>query len=204
MLEEQALVVHWDEFVRDGSYCHDKSPRMTMLKQLVCSFPMVATSDRAAPRCGRSDRSRHAPFSLTRNRGMSCHPENISTCLRKKHNIRFAGLEILRQFSYERAIRSGCEFGFHGTYNCSAEIWSDMMAKLIGSLEPGVARCRERADVISNAVVRGEIKFARLCMKRPLPHSQAVRLLVQSTGRLFAQSIERAGSGKPRGEANGS
>lgn len=124
--------------------------------------------------------------------------------LDKNHNIRFAGLEISRQLSYERAIRSGGEFGFHRTYNCFAEISSDMMAKLIGSLEPGVAGWREIADVILNAVVRGEIRLARLCMKHRLAHSQAVRPVVQGARRLFVQSIERAGSGNPRGEANGS
>lgn len=202
---EHALVIQWDGFVRDGSYWRDEFLEYDYIGAVWPQF----SDDCRVGNGGFSLRSRRL-IEAARDVPLGYEPEDVLLCrthrhmLEKKHNIRFAGLEIARQFSYEREIRSGCEFGFHGIYNCPAEISSDMIAKLIGSLEPGLVGSRESVDLILNALARGDIRLARLCLRHVLAHPRAIRRVVRGAGRLFAQSIERAGSGNPRGEANGS
>lgn len=202
---EHALVVQWDGFVRDGGRWRDEFLDYDYIGAVWPQF----SDDCRVGNGGFSLRSRRL-IEAAREVPFGSEPEDVLLCrthrhmLENKYNIRFAGVEIARQFAYEREIRSGDEFGFHGIYNCSAEISDDKLARLIGSLEPGVVGSRESVDLILKALARGDMRLARLCLRHVLAHPQAVRRVVRGAARLLARSIERAGSGSPRDEANGS
>ncbi len=87
-------------------------------------------------------------------------PEDVSICrdfrqrLESEHGVRFAPEDVASRFAFERTVRLGGEFGFHGVFNLVNLLATTEMAALIGGLEPGLLGKRERRDLI-RAALRG-------------------------------------------------
>ena len=176
---EHVLVVQWDGFVRDGRRWQDAFLSYDYIGAVWPQFQDCM----AVGNGGFSLRSRRL-LEVTRSMPVGPEPEDVAICRKHRHVLetvygqRFAGLEIARQFSYERERSSGDEFGFHGAYNLFAELPGEMMTRLIGSLERGVLGPRESVEVLFASISRGDHVLARIALAHVRAHPGLVRRLV--------------------------
>jgi hypothetical protein len=83
-----------------------------------------------------------------------CRPEL------ERRGIRFAPNATASRFSYERAVPTGNEFGFHGAFNLVRYLSPDEALRLFRKLEPGMLARNERIELLRWALARGRMKFA--------------------------------------------
>jgi hypothetical protein len=73
--------------------------------------------------------------------GLTDHPEDVAICrthrsqLEQNFGIRFADPATAARFSYERSVRSGAEFGFHGAFNLPAHLGPDGFWRIYEQLD---------------------------------------------------------------------
>ena len=186
------LIVQWDGFVRDGRRWQDA---FLEYDYIGAAWPQF--SDGAVVGNGGFSLRSKRLLDATRALPAGSEPEDLAICRTHRHmlevmyDLRFAGLEIARQFSYEREVSTGSAFGFHGCYNLFAELPDKMRAHVICSLEPGVVGARESVELMFEALVRRDFALARLMMKHVLAHPQVARRILLG--------IKRAMVGQQRG-----
>ena len=78
----------------------------------------------------------------------------------EKQGIQFAPEALARSFSYERALPTGREFGFHGAFNLIRLVPANASFELFRSLEPEMLARKERMEILRWALVRGQLRLA--------------------------------------------
>lgn len=191
---DHVLVVQWDGFVRDGRRWQDAFLAYDYIGAVWPHFrdPMAVGNG------GFSLRSRRL-LEATRLLPVGLEPEDVAICrthrheLETIHDLRFAGLEIARQFSYEREISKRDEFGFHGSYNLSAELPVETITRLLGSLEPGAVGPRESVELMFGALAQGDFAVARLMLKQVLAHPGVASRILHGARRALASQRTKSG-----------
>lgn len=192
---DHTLVVQWDGFVRDGSRWRDEFLDYDYIGAV---WPQFSDNCRVG-NGGFSLRSRRL-IEAARDVPLGSEPEDVLLCrthrhmLETKHNVRFAGLEIARQFSYEREISTGNEFGFHGSYNLLAELPRKARAQWIASLEPGVLGRHESVELMLQTLARGEMALAWQTLKHVSAHAQVARRVIHGARRALVSHLRRNGA----------
>jgi Protein of unknown function (DUF5672) len=74
--------------------------------------------------------------------------------------IRFAPESLARQFSYERMVPTGEEFGFHGAFNLVRHLSTRDAERIFRSLEPRILARSERWELLRWALSRGRLSLA--------------------------------------------
>lgn len=200
---DHVLIVQWDGFVRDGRRWQDA---FLAYDYIGAAWPQF--SDGAVVGNGGFSLRSKRLLDATRALPAGEEPEDLAICqthrhaLEVIHHLRFAGLEIARQFSYEREASTGREFGFHGCYNLFAELPSNMMAQRIASLEPGVVGARESVELMSGALVRRDFALARLAIKHAVAHPQVARRILLGIKRAIASKSRVSGASLVGGMTN--
>lgn len=117
----------------------------------------------------RSRRLLQASQTLRRYDGQA---EDVVICrlerqrLEREFGIRFAPAEIARAFAFERAERSGNEFGFHGIFRLMQMLPAADFRRLLETLEPGVLGRHEGNEIIRWALARGRLRIAHLARQK--------------------------------------
>ena len=191
------LIVQWDGFVRDGRRWQDAFLEYDYIGAAWPQFSNGAMVGNG----GFSLRSKRL-LDATRTLPAGSEPEDLAICrihrrtLEVMYDLRFAGLEVARHFSYEREGSTGSEFGFHGCYNLFVELPDEMRAHVIRSLEPGVVGARESVELMFEALVRRDFALARLLMKHVLAHPKVARRILLGIKRAMVGQ-QRGGSALP-------
>jgi hypothetical protein len=86
----------------------------------------------------------------------------------EQQGMRFAPESVARKFSFERTSPTGCEFGFHGSFNLIKLMRADVALRVIHSLEPQVLARSERHEILRWALMRGRLKLALALLARLL------------------------------------
>jgi hypothetical protein len=173
------LIVQWDGFVRDGRRWQD-----AFLDYDYIGAPWPHFLDGASVGNGGFSLRSKRLLEATRTIPPGSEPEDILICrtyrqkLETVDGLRFAGLEIASQFSYERICSTGLEFGFHGAYNLFAELPDSMFRSLISSIEPGVVGPGESVQLMLAAVARFDLAIVQLALKHVLAHPQVIRRII--------------------------
>lgn len=180
------LIVQWDGFVRDGRRWQDAFLAYDYIGAVWPQFRDGASVGNG----GFSLRSKRL-LAATRTLPAGSGPEDVAICrthrnvLETHYDLRFAGLEIARQFSYERESSNGHEFGFHGAYNLFAELPGEMMTRVIDSLEPGVAGPRESVELLFASLARGNLALARIALRHVRAHPKTMHRLAMGIRRVL-------------------
>lgn len=195
------LIVQWDGFVRDGNRWQQA---FLEYDYIGAAWPQFRDGA-AVGNGGFSLRSKRL-LDATRALPAGSEAEDLAICrthrhtLEEEHRLRFAGLAIARQFSYERESSSGAEFGFHGSFNLFAELPSKMRADRIGSIEPGVVGARESVELMFGALVRRDFVVAGLALKHVLAHPDVARRMLMGAKRAMVSKQRGIGAFLPAGD----
>lgn len=189
---DHVLIVQWDGFVRDGRRWQDAFLEYDYVGAVWPQFRDGA----AVGNGGFSLRSKRL-LESTRTFPVGPEPEDVAICrihrheLEKSYHLRFAGLEIARQFSYERERSNRHEFGFHGCYNLFAELPGELVSRWISSLEPGVAGARESVELMFRALAQGEFVLAWLALKQVSAHPRVASRILHGAWRMLVSEQTR-------------
>lgn len=189
---DHVLIVQWDGFVRDGRRWRDAFLEYDYVGAVWPQF----CDGMAVGNGGFSLRSKRL-LESTRTFPVGPEPEDVAICrmhrheLEKAYYLRFAGLEIARQFSYERERSNRLEFGFHGSYNLFAELPGELVSRWISSLEPGVAGARESVELMFRALAQGEFVLARLALKQVTAHPRVASRILHGAWRMLVSEQTR-------------
>jgi hypothetical protein len=84
----------------------------------------------------------------------------------ESNGIRFAPPALARQFSYERMVPTGEEFGFHGAFNLVRHVSAKEAALIFQTLESGMLARNERWELLRWALARGRLSLAVGMLRR--------------------------------------
>lgn len=80
--------------------------------------------------------------------------------------LSFAPEAVARAFSYERAPRSGGEFGFHGAFHLARHVSRKDLHAIFEQLEPSILTRGEQREILRKAILRGDPRLARIMLNR--------------------------------------
>lgn len=155
-----ALVIQWDGYVLEGGNWQDSFRQYDYIGAPWPQFDDGNTVGNG----GFSLRSRRLLQATSRLPASAREPEDILICrthrrwFETKCAIRFAPEAVARQFAYERTVRQGAEFGFHGVFNMMHHLPEREFCDVLASLEPGLLGRRERRDVLRHALLHGRVR----------------------------------------------
>jgi hypothetical protein len=84
----------------------------------------------------------------------------------EREGIRFAPTDVARRFAFERGTATGCEFGFHGSYNLVRLLPRREATMLFEKLEPTLLARNERYELLRFALARGWLGLAMTMLRR--------------------------------------
>lgn len=155
-----ALVIQWDGYVLEGSNWHEGFRQYDYIGAPWPQFDDGNTVGNG----GFSLRSRRLLQATSRLPASAHEPEDTLICrthrgwLETNCAISFAPEAVARQFAYERTVRHGGEFGFHGVFNMMHHLPEREFCDVLGSLEPDMLGRRERRDVLRHALLHGRVR----------------------------------------------
>lgn len=99
--------------------------------------------------------------------------EDLVICRRyrerlEEHGLRFAPEVVANRFAYERTLRKGGEFGFHGALNLVRNLPSAEALRLFRSLESKMLTKNERLEIFRWALTHGRARLALTMLGRLL------------------------------------
>lgn len=148
------LLVQWDGYLLDASQWKPE-----FLQYDYIGAPWIHFADQMAVGNGgfslRSSRMLRACANLA---SPGNEAEDTFICrtsraiLEDKFGLRFAPVELAKQFAFERGAPSGREFGFHGVFNFLKVMPVRDALRLVCSVERGLLRRSDRMDLLRDGL----------------------------------------------------
>jgi hypothetical protein len=158
---EHALCVQWDGYVLDGSAW---DPTFLDFDYVGAPWPQFSDGFNVG-NGGFSLRSRRLLDACASLPFDGEAAEDVLICRLYRRQLeeagfRFAPEPVARRFSFERTVRTGDEFGFHGSFNLVKLVSPEAALRMFRSLEPQVLARSERHELFRWALARGRLKLA--------------------------------------------
>jgi hypothetical protein len=162
-----ALCVQWDGFVLDGNAW---DPQFLDYDYIGAVWPHFSDGHNVG-NGGFSLRSRRLleECRALDYQGPELEDVVISRLCRSRleaRGIRFAPAAVAQRFAFEREPPTGCEFGFHGSYNLVRYLPPGEVLHLFRSLEPRMLARNERFELFRWALARGRLRLALAMLAR--------------------------------------